>query len=47
MTVGVNGSKTSNTGSLILPNGEITIKLTTRNNEGRRVEMPYSIRRQS
>lgn len=47
LTVGVNGSKTSNTGSLILPNGEITIKLTTRNNEGRRVEMPYSIRRQS
>ncbi len=47
LTVGVNGSKTSNTGSLILPEGEIAIKLTTQNNEGRRVEMPYSIRRQS
>ena len=47
LTVGVNGSKTSNTGSLILPEGEIAIKLTTQNNEGRRVEMSYSIRRQS
>lgn len=47
LSVAVNGSKTSNSCSIILPAGEVKFKLTTHNNEWRRVEMPYSIRRQS
>ena len=47
LSVAVNGSKTSNSCSIILPEGEVKFKLTTHNNEWRRVEMPYSIRRQS
>ena len=47
LSVAVNGSKTSNSCSIILPTGEVNFKLTTFNNEWRRVEMPYSIKRQS
>ena len=47
LSVAVNGSKTSNSCSIILPAGEVKFKLTTHNNEWRRVEMSYSIRRQS
>ena len=47
LSVAVNGSKTSNSCSIILPTGAVKFKLTTFNNEWRRVEMPYSIRRQS
>lgn len=47
LSISVNWSKTSNSALIILPIGEVKFKLTTHNYEGRRVDMPYSIRRQS